>query len=124
MEDIKISSVTLDFLSRNNYNLQTVLPVGKTIDLTEKIGVSYGGSSYEITEDTHPDIGIILEKAARVIGDPLLGFDFIIPDVTRAPQGQKWGIIECNGIPFINLHHFPLLGKPNNVAKYVWDMVV
>ena len=124
VEDIKISSVTLDFLSRNNYNLQTVLPVGKTIDLTEKIGVSYGGSSYEITEDTHPDIGIILEKAARVIGDPLLGFDFIIPDVTRAPQGQKWGIIECNGIPFINLHHFPLLGKPNNVAKYVWDMVV
>lgn len=124
VRDIIITPITLEFLARNAYTLETILPLGATIDVTEKIGVSYGGTSYEITDETHPDIKIILESAAAVIGDPLMGFDFIIPNITQSPASQKWGIIECNGIPFINLHHFPLLGKPNNVAKYVWDMVI
>lgn len=124
IKDVLITSVSLEFLERNGFNLETILPAGQTIDMTEKVGVSYGGTSYEITSDTHPDIAAMLERAAAVVGDPLMGFDFIIPDVTKAPTEQKWGIIECNGIPFINLHHFPLLGKPNNVAQYVWDLMV
>lgn len=124
VKDIPITSVTLDFLARRGYTLETVLPAGVTIDMTEKIGVSYGGSSYEITDETHPAIKETLEAAAKVVGDPLLGFDFIIADVAKDPVGQKWGIIECNGVPFINLHHMPLIGKTNNVAQYVWDMIV
>ncbi|KKQ85683.1 MAG: hypothetical protein UT09_C0044G0001, partial [Parcubacteria group bacterium GW2011_GWF2_38_8] len=30
---------------------------------------------------------------------------------------QHCGIIECNSLPFIDLHHYPLFGKPNNVAS-------
>ncbi len=123
VKDIKINQATLEFLLRNGYVLETVLPAGTVIDLTEKVGVSYGGSSFEITSEVHPDVVVALEKAAAVVGDVLLGFDFIIPDVTKSPAEQKWGIIECNAVPFINLHHYPLLGKPNNVAKYVWEMV-
>ncbi len=124
VKDIPVTPVTLDFLARSGYTLGTVLPAGTTIDMTEKIGVSYGGSSYEITDETHPAIKEVLEAAAKVVGDPLIGFDFIIADVTKDPGGQKWGIIECNGVPFINLHHMPLIGKTNNVAQYVWDMIV
>jgi cyanophycin synthetase len=124
VKDIPVTPVTLDFLARSGYTLGTVLPAGTTIDMTEKIGVSYGGSSYEITDETHPAIKEVLEAAAKVVGDPLLGFDFIIADVTKDPKDQKWGIIECNGVPFINLHHMPLIGKTNNVAQYVWDMIV
>lgn len=123
IKDIKVNQATLEFLARNSYTLDSVLLSGSVIDLTEKIGVSYGGSSFEITSEIHPDIAVLLEKAAAVVGDVLLGFDFIIPDVTKSPAEQKWGIIECNGVPFINLHHYPLLGKPNNVAQYVWEMV-
>lgn len=112
------------FLARQGLSLDTVLPAGRTIDLSEKIGIGYGGTSFEITDATHPDTKQILEQAAAVVGDSLLGFDFIIADITRSPREQKWGIIECNGTPFINLHHDPLYGEPNNVAKYVWDMVV
>jgi cyanophycin synthetase len=122
VKDVKVSDSTKEFLMRSNFTLDTVLPKGKIIDMTEKIGISYGGSSYEITEETHPEIKNALEKAAAAINDPLLGFDFIIDDVKVSPAGKKWGIIECNGLPFINLHHHPLLGKPNNVAKFVWQL--
>lgn len=111
------------FLARNNRRLDDVLPVGTTVDLSEKIGVSYGGNSAEDTDKTHPEIISILEAAAAAIGDPMIGFDFIIEYVDQSPHTQKWGIIECNGVPFINLHHDPIEGPSNNVAQWVWNFV-
>lgn len=111
------------FLSRSNYTLQSVLPLDTTIDLSEKIGVSYGGNSAEDTLITHDETKRILEQAAQAIGDPILGFDFIIKNINQSPHEQKWGIIECNGVPFINLHYDPIEGPPNQVGKYVWEFV-
>ena len=54
---------------------------------------------------------------------PGVGFDFIIPNISKSWQEQKCGFIEVNSLPFINLHHDPLLGQPINVAAKVWDMV-
>ncbi len=123
IHDVIITPAMEIFLERNNYTLNTVLPRGLTIDLSEKIGVSYGGNSAEDTLITHPEIKNILAKAAIAVGDPILGFDFIINDISTDPTKQKWGIIECNGVPFINLHHDPIEGEPNNVAQYVWQYV-
>lgn len=127
MRDIKVSEiecndVMLSFLGRSGYNPATVLPAGETIDLSEKIGIAYGGSSYEIIKTTHSKIKTAIERAAKVVGDPIMGFDFIIHDPTKDPENQKWGIIECNGMPFIDLHYNPLYGQSINVAKYVWDL--
>jgi hypothetical protein len=55
--------------------------------------------------------------------DYILGFDFITPSVEVDPDTVRWGIIECNSVPFINLHHDPLIGDPVNVAAKVWDLV-
>lgn len=124
VKDMVIMPMTIDFLNRSGHALETVLAVGQMTDLAHTIGVSYGGASFEVTPETHPDIRVILERAAAVVNDPLIGFDFIIPDPTRSPAEQRWGIIECNGIPFINLHHYPLQGKPNNVGQYVWQLML
>ena len=121
--DVNITPSMEVFLARTNCTLDDVLSSGVTIDLSEKIGVSYGGNSAEDTHRTHPETKKILEAAARAIGDPLIGFDFIIEHIDQSPHEQKWGIIECNGVPFINLHHDPIEGPSNNVAKHVWDFV-
>lgn len=123
VKDVVITPQHITFLARQEYTLDTVLSEQKTIDLLEKIGVSYGGSSGEVTEITHPEIKNILEKAAAAVGDPLIGFDFIIKDITIDPYQQKWGVIECNGLPFINLHYDPIEGKTNNVAQPLWDYI-
>lgn len=122
ISEIELNDVMLNFLGRSSYTAATILPAGKTIDLSEKIGIAYGGSSYEILDTTHPKIKTALERAAKVVGDPIMGFDFIIQDPAKDPDNQKWGIIECNGMPFIDLHHHPLHGQSINVAKYVWDL--
>ena len=126
--DTRVSAVTLtkshdSFLSRTGYTRESVLPDGVTIDLIEKVGLSYGGASADLTATTHPKIVEALKKATTVIDYPIIGFDFIIDDVSKDPDTQKWGIIEANSAPFIDLHHHPLVGESINVAGKVWDMV-
>lgn len=122
MKNFTITPATQEFLSRLGYHLKSILPKGIIIDLTEKIGVSYGGSSFEITPNTHPNFRAILEKASEIINKPILGFDFIVDNIEKSPVGKRWGIIKHNSLPFINLHHYLLIGKPVNVAKYIWDL--
>ena len=124
----KVSTIVFDerhrdFLARTGRNFDTVPAAGESVDLLASIGVSYGGYSKEVTAETHPETKKILERAAVVVGDPIIGFDFIIPEIEKAPNGQRWGVIECNSTSFINLHHDPVEGVPVNVAKYVWDYV-
>ena len=123
VSEVLIGDQHLEFLARGDWKPDGVPAAGESIDLLEKIGVSYGGWRAEVIKETHPDIKNIMERAAAAVGDPLVGFDFIIKDITLSPQGQKWGIIECNGTPFIDLHHEPLEGEPSNVAGRLWDYV-
>jgi D-alanine-D-alanine ligase-like ATP-grasp enzyme len=111
------------FLKRLGYTPDTILKSGVTIDLSEKIGLSYGGNAREVTPLVHPKLHQELERAAKIVGDPFLGFDFISTDISADPDTVKWGIIECNTVPFINLHHDPLEGEPINVARAVLDYV-
>ncbi len=122
VHEISLSDLMLNFLNRSGYSFESILPAGKTVDLSEKIGIAYGGSTYEIIDSAHPKIKAALEQAAKIVGDPIVGFDFIIEDPTKDPENSKWGIIECNGMPFIDLHYNPLYGNGINVAKYVWDL--
>ncbi|MEK7138541.1 MAG: hypothetical protein AAB787_03470 [Patescibacteria group bacterium] len=122
VKDFRISPITPEFLYRQGLNLESILEKNRSVDLTEKIGVNYGGTSFEVFPETHPDFKTALEKAAQVVGDSILGFDFIAENITKSPDEQRWGIIECNSLPFINLHHDSLIGTPINAAGYIWDL--
>lgn len=120
---VVVTDMTHVFLKRRGYTLEDVLKDGVTIDLREKIGLSYGGNAREVTKETHPKLREELERAACVVNDPIIGFDFITPDVSADPDTVRWGIIECNALPFINLHHDPLEGEPVNVAGILLDYI-
>lgn len=120
--EVAISIPLLQFLSRNRFSLNSVLPAGTILDLSQKIGFRNGGVSEECTVHVHPELTKILEEAARIVDDPIIGFDFIVPDATQDPRTQRWGIIEANSSPFIHMHNDPELGTNNNVAQYVWDL--
>jgi cyanophycin synthetase len=124
VKPIKMDLQSERFLSRQSLSFQSVLPKGRTVDLLEKVGISYGGSSSEDFEICHSENKELFLRAAKALKDPILGFDFIIPDITKSYKEQRCGFIEVNTLPFINLHHDPLLGKPRNVAALVWDMML
>jgi cyanophycin synthetase len=123
VSEVPINKILVEFLKKINYKLDSILEDGKTIDLSEKIGISYGGNSKEIFNETNKDLKEVIEKAAEVVNAGVIGFDFIIEDPKKNIESQKWGIIECNSLPFINLHHYPEEGDPINIAKSVWDEI-
>lgn len=122
LSDIIINDDVLSFIARFGYIPNTILANGNTIDLSAKTGRMYGGYTREMLPEVHPRMHDIFEHSATVIPAPILGFDLIIPDPTEDPGKQKWGIIECNSLPFIDLHFFALEGSPRDLAPYIWDL--
>ncbi len=118
---VKYTEKLNTFLASLGLSLDSVIEANKTIDLSEKIGLSYGGMSREMIDVTHPELLKVFEKAAEAVDDPIIGFDFISTDVSAAPDTVRWGIIECNSVPFINLHHDPLEGTPADAAGALFD---
>ncbi|OGK48886.1 hypothetical protein A3A56_01620 [Candidatus Roizmanbacteria bacterium RIFCSPLOWO2_01_FULL_40_32] len=122
VNDVLINQNLQYFLKRQQVTLQSILEKGRILDLSEKIGISYGGFAAEEFPKTHPKIIQKIKEAGDLLNAPIIGFDVIIEDITADPKSQRWGIIEANSLPFIDLHHFPLEGKSINVASLVWDL--
>lgn len=122
LSEIVVSDDTRDFIARAGYELSSVLPSGKTLDLTAKTGRLYGGYTKEMLPEIHPKLHEIFRRAGETVEASIVGFDLIIPDPTADPDTETWGIIECNSLPFIDLHYFALEGTPINLAKNIWDL--
>lgn len=121
---LKLDDEAIKELKHWNRNENTIPKKDEIITLGQKTSRTVGGGITDMTDVVHPDNKIMLEKVASVLDDPLIGVDFIMNDVSISWQDQpKCGVIECNSAPFIDLHHFPLIGKPRNVASALWDII-
>lgn len=107
-----------------NKDENTIPSKEELVTLGQKTSRAVGGGTTDMTDVIHPDNKEMLEKVAKVLNDPLIGVDFIMDDVSVSWKNQpRCGVIECNSVPFIDLHHFPLVGKPRNVASALWDII-
>lgn len=122
VNEISVDDDLVSFIERQGYTLDSVLPLDTVIDLSAKTGRFCGGYTKEMLPEVHHKMHSIFKKAGELVSAPVLGFDLIISDPTQDPDTQRWGIIECNSLPFIDLHYFALEGTPINVAKHVWDL--
>jgi len=94
------------------------------VTLNPKVSRGCGAATTDVTDIVHPDTILMLERAAEVLDSSLVGIDFIIGDIARSWKDQeKCGVIECNAVPYIDLHHYPLFGKPRDVAGILWESV-
>ena len=107
-----------------HHTWNTIPKKDEIITLGQKTSRGAGGGITDVTDIIHPDNIELLEKIAKVLDDPLMGVDFIMEDASKSWKEQpKCGVIECNSAPFIDLHSYPLVGKPHNVASALWDIV-
>ncbi len=112
-------------LARQRINLDDIPEKGRVVTFSQKTSRGCGGTTTEVTNIIHPDNKEMLEHVGRFLKDPLVGVDFIIEDITKSwKEEQHCGVIECNSLPFIDLHHYPLFGKRDNVAGALWDLVI
>jgi len=112
-------------LKRENITMDDIPTKDRIVTFSQKTSRGCGGTTTEVTEITHPENVKMLEHVASFLNDPLVGVDFIMEDITKSwKEEQHCGIIECNSLPFIDLHHYPLFGKRKNIAGFLWDLVM
>lgn len=122
VQEIFITNEHTDVLKRQGYALESIPPRDIRIDLIQRTGRLFGGETRELLSSVHPKLRCYLEKAAQVVTSPIIGFDLIIENPESDPDLERWGIIEANSLPFIDLHYLPLHGTPSNPASAVWDL--
>ena len=121
---LKLDNEAVKELTHWNRNENTIPKKDEVVTLGQKTSRAVGGGITDVTDAMHPDNIAMLEKIGKVLDDPLIGVDFIMNDVSISWKDQpRSGVIECNSAPFIDLHHFPLVGKPHNVASALWDII-
>ncbi len=112
-------------LKREGIKMEDIPAAHKVITFSQKTSRGIGGTTTEVTDLIHPENVKMLEKLGAYLKDPLVGVDLIIEKIEEPwYTEQHCGIIECNSLPFIDLHHYPLFGKPNNVAGKLWDFAM
>jgi cyanophycin synthetase len=119
---LDLGDEAIAYLKEQNLTLASIPEKDRMVMLHPKVSRTFGASNTEVT-DIHPDNTELFLHIAITLDDPLVGVDFMINDMARSWKDQKCGVIECNSLPFIDLHHFPLKGPARNTAGALWDII-
>jgi cyanophycin synthetase len=112
-------------IANQGFSENDLPPKGRLVTVSLKIGRSQGGTNTDVTDLVHSENLELFERIAAVFGESLVGIDFIIEDVSRSWRQQPLsGIIECNSVPFLDLHSFPFVGRPRDLFSALWDEVL
>lgn len=96
---------------------------GRLVVLNDKVSRLHGTTTVDVTETVHSECMDLFRRIGVFLGDAVVGVDFIIGDITRSPSGQsRHGVVECNAMPYIDLHHYPFEGQPRPVAQELWKL--
>ncbi|HMN64860.1 MAG TPA: N-acetylglutaminylglutamine synthetase [Burkholderiaceae bacterium] len=112
------SSIPLDAETRRcveaaGQSMDTVLPAGETLVVRKTANLHTGGTIHDVTGRLHPELAQVAERAARALEIPVVGFDFIVPDV----EGSDYAIIEANERPGLANH------EPQPTAERFVDLL-
>lgn len=111
-------------LRRQKLEPEDVPEAGRVVTFSQKSSRGVGGGITDVTDIIHPDNLEVLNNIHRVLQDSLVGVDFMIKDIEKSWREQpRSGVIECNSMPFIDLHLFPLRGQVRDTASDLCDLV-
>jgi len=123
VEEVPFDYSFIGYIQRRGYELDDILPAGESLQLSYRGGAGSGGSNREHGRDgIHPSFIEPIERAATLTGLHIVGFDIIIPDPQQSADSQKWGFIEANSLPWIDLHQHPYSGPSIDLSESVWDL--
>ena len=121
--EIPMDDDVIKELAHQGLTLDSVPAKGAMQILSTHASRFYGGSTTNMTDVAHPDNMTLFRKIGTVLGDPLVGVDFIIKDMTRSWREQApCGVIECNSLPNTDLHHEVLYGKGFDASGLLFDL--
>lgn len=84
----------------------------------------WGGICEYYTDRVHQsviDIGMNVLKSFP--GLPYVGIDFMTNRIEEEQNDESYRIIEINTVPGVHMHFRPAIGKSQNIAKYMVDII-
>jgi cyanophycin synthetase len=110
-------------LESQNLSVDSVLPSDVNVTVSDAANLSKGGTSEDVTDQIHPEIVLMAERVAKLIGLDICGIDVITEDITKPLYASGTSVIEVNASPGFRMHLYPSLGKPRNVGEAVVEML-
>lgn len=97
----------------HGHEMGDVLPSDEIVAVRKTANLHTGGTIHDVTDSLHPKLREAAEKAAEVLDIPVVGFDFLVPDVA----GPDYVIIEANERPGLANH------EPQPTAERFVDLL-
>ncbi|HET6893539.1 MAG TPA: cyanophycin synthetase [Pyrinomonadaceae bacterium] len=114
---IKVDSEVIAHLKHGGLSLDSIPDPNEIITLSNRTNLSVGATACDVTDQIHPVITRMCERATRLIGLDVCGVDVVVPDI--AAPCTVGGIIELNASPGLRMHHYPSEGKARDVAEAI-----
>ena len=123
LTQIDIDEITTNLLLIQKLSLDSCPKIGEKIYLKSTSNISQGGTATDVTDEVNPEIKLMVERAARLIGLDCMGVDALVKDISLPTIDSGMKIVEVNAAPGFRMHLEPTNGVSRNVAKPVIDML-
>lgn len=104
---------TLRCVRMAGYDIDDTLPPGEVLAVRKTANLHTGGTIHDVTSELSPALRDAAVKAAQVIDIPVVGLDFIVPDLS----GDAYFVIEANERPGLANH------EPRPTAERFVDLL-
>ncbi|MGB5986486.1 MAG: cyanophycin synthetase [Desulfobacterales bacterium] len=123
LTQIEIDQMTERLLSLKDLSLDSIPAEKEKVYLKATANLSQGGTATDVTDEVSPDIRLMAERAARIIGLDCVGVDALVKDISLPLDSSGIKVVEVNAAPGFRMHLEPTDGQPRNVAKPLVDML-
>ena len=110
---IPLDKETERCVTEGGYGLDDILPADTLLPVRETANLHTGGTIHDVTDQIHPALKQAAVSAARAIEIPVVGLDFIVPEI----EGPDYVIIEANERPGLANH------EPQPTAERFLDLL-
>jgi cyanophycin synthetase len=117
----KDDEILRTFMQKEGWSMEDVPEEGERVMLCAGMNLSTGGTARDVTDDVHPGVRSLCERAARIMGMDVCGIDLVLEDI--AAPAAKGGVIEINAAPGLRMHQFPGEGRPRDVGDAIVRML-
>ena len=122
---IKIDEQVLSYLKEQDCDLSFVPAPGMEVYLRKTANLSTGGEAWDVSDEVCEENRVLFEKIARVCDLNVAGIDMMCQSLKSPIYLQEnAGVIEVNASPGLRMHHFPVQGKPTNVAEKILALLI
>ena len=110
---IPLDDMTAAVVADAGHTMSDVLPAGRLLQVRRTANLHTGGTIEDVTDEVSPALRQAAVRAAEVIGIPVAGMDFLVPDLA----GNRFTFVEANERPGLANH------EPRPTAERFMDLL-